>query len=751
MRRRTVVIGGLLGAGTLIVGWWFAHTRDRLGNRQILPLARGEAALNGWIKIAPSGRITVAVPRAEMGQGIHTTLAQLAAEELDARWQDVTVVDPPEHEIYRNVEILVDGLPFSPEETGRDVAAARWTATRVAGILGYNATGGSTSTRDAYRPLRIAGASARAVLIAAASRRAGVPETELVTADSEVRLQDGSLVARYGDLVGGLAGITPPFRVPLKRPTEFRLIGQPVPRLDIADKVRGAAVFGIDVRPPGMLYAALRHCPVLGGTLRSVESPADGLPAGILGVVPLGNAIAVVASSWWQANELLSRTDAAGLKVEWEPGAAGKLDSESLRTRFEALTREGEPALTRNRRRPAAPQEQRPELRRIEAVYEAPYLAHATMEPMNCTARFDGRGNLEVWMPSQSASLVRRAAARAGEIDATRVTVHTTYLGGGFGRRAEMDLVREAVSVARTLPGSAVQVLWSREEDMRHDYYRPMAICRLVAGIEAGGTIAEWRVRLVGQSASSQFAKRNLQLPESGRPDNNSVENPAYAFADYTLEAVVPDLPVPVGFWRSVGHSHTAFFEECFLDEIAHLVGKDPLALRRELLQQNPRHLAVLDRAAREAGWGEALPAGRARGLALRASFESIVAQVAEVSIEGGSIRVHRVTCAVDCGPVVNPAIVSAQMRSGIIFGLTAALYGEITLRGGMVEQANFPDYDMIRLADAPRMDVHIVDTGASRIGGVGEPGTPPIAPAVGNALFALTGQRLRSLPFRLP
>jgi isoquinoline 1-oxidoreductase beta subunit len=751
MRRRTVVIGGLLGAGTLIVGWWFAHTRDRLGNRQILPAGRGEVALNGWIKIAPSGRIMIAVPRAEMGQGIHTTLAQLAAEELDARWADVAVVDPPEHEIYRNVEILVDGLPFSPEETGRDVAAARWAATRVGGILGYSATGGSTSTRDAFRPLRIAGASARAVLLTAASRRAGVPETELVTAESEVRLQDGSLVARYGDLVGGLSGITPPLRVPLKRPTEYRLIGQSLPRLDIADKVRGAAVFGIDVRPPGMLYAAVKHCPVLGGTLRSIESPADRLPAGILGIVPLGNAIAVVGTSWWQANELLSRTDATGLKVEWEPGPAGALDSASLRKRFEALTREGEPVLTRSRRRAAAAPEQRPELRRIEEIYEAPYLAHATMEPMNCTARFDGGGNLEIWMPSQSASLVRRTAARAGEIDATRVTVHTTYLGGGFGRRAEMDLVRQAVVVARTMPGSAVQVLWSREEDMRHDYYRPMAMCRLAAAVEADGTIAEWRVRLVGQSASSQFAKRNLQLPESGRPDNNSVENPAYAFADYTLEAVVPDLPVPVGFWRSVGHSHTAFFEECFLDEVAHLVGKDPLALRRELLQQKPRHLAVLDRVARESGWGEALPAGRARGLALRASFESIVAQVAEVSIEGGTIRVHRVTCAIDCGPVVNPAIVAAQMQSSIIFGLTAALHGEITLRGGMVEQANFPDYDMVRLADAPRMDVHIVDTGAGKIGGVGEPGTPPIAPAVGNAIFALTGQRLRSLPFRLP
>jgi isoquinoline 1-oxidoreductase beta subunit len=351
-------------------------------------------------------------------------------------------------------------------------------------------------------------------------------------------------------------------------------------------------------------------------------------------------------------------------------------------------------------------------------------------------------------MPNQSPTLVRLAAARASGLSQDDVTVHTTFLGGGFGRRAEVDVVREAVACALQMPRRPVQLLWSREEDVRHDTYRPMAMARWVAAFDK--ELLSVSKRQVGQSPTDQFGKRAVGLPGQGKPEGNAVENPPYRFPFYRLEAIVPDGTVPVGFWRSVGHSHSAFFDESFVDEMAVFQKKDPLDFRRELLAGQPRHLAVLETAAREADWGAALPSGMGRGIALRASFGSIVAEVAEVEVADKTIRVRRVTCAIDCGPVIHPGIVRAQMESGIIYGLSAALFGEITLKAGAVEQSNFPSYDAVRLADAPQMTVHLVDSGTARIGGVGEPGTPPIAPAVANAIFAATGQRLRSLPFKL-
>lgn len=751
MRRRTIVLGSLAGAAALTLGWWFAHSRDRLGDRTMFRAGSGQIAFNGWLKIDSNGRIVLAVPRAEMGQGIHTTLAQLAAEELDARWQDMSIEDADDLPIYRNVEILVDGVPFSPDDRGRVAQTARWAATRVAGIFGLSATGGSTSTRDAWEPVRVAGAAARNMLVQAASRRFSIPISELVTADSQVLTREGQRLASYGELVPLLANVTPPIRVEPKSPTNFRLIGRSVERLDVTAKTMGTATFGIDVRVPGMVYAAIRHGPVPGSRLRSLPEPVDSLPAGIRSIVRLPHAVAVVADSWWRAERFLARDEDNGLKPEWElPQDASRLDSPTLWARFEELGRTAKADFVRELPKQGPAAEPLPTVRRLDAVYKAPYLAHATMEPMNCTAWFNSRGGLEIWMPNQSASLVRMVAARTANIDPDRVFVRTTYLGGGFGRRAEMDLVREAVLIAREVRGTPVQLIWSREEDLRHDFYRPMALAEMSAGLDEAGRLVEFRQRLVAQSPSSQFPKRNLGLPENGQPDPNSVEIPAYRFPSYRVEAVVPDLPIPVGFWRSVGHSHTAFFEESFIDEIADATRTSPLDLRRALLTGRNRHLAVLDRVAAAANWHSPPPPGRARGIAIRASFGSIVAQVAEISIDRGQIRVHRVVCAIDCGPVINPAIVIHQMRSGIIYGMSAALFGEITFVGGRVQQDNFPSYDAVRLADAPQIDVHIVETGHDAIGGVGEPGTPPIAPAIGNAIFALTGQRLRALPFRI-
>jgi len=739
--RRKLIVGGTLGTGALVVGWWFAHERDRLGGRDAFKARQGEVALNGWVKVSSNGTIIVAVPRAEMGQGIHTALAMLVAEEMDAKWEHVRVEDAADLGIYRNVEMLLEGGRAQDPGIMRDVAI--WASSRVAGILGVSATGGSTATRDAWEPMRLAGASARELLLRAAAQKAGVKQADLVIVDSQVRMRDGKPVATFGELVDAIGRLQPLQDVPLKKPSDFRLIGKDLLRLDIAAKVTGTATFGIDVRLPDMLYAAVANCPVFGGKPKGFNLPAGGLPKGLVKVVELPTAIAVVGDSWWKAQRFLNEQ----LKIEWDAGPNATLDSTALTREYEAMSRAvSDPTKTRDFQ--TVPTSQRPMDRGIEATYRAPYLAHATMEPMNCTARFaDGR--LDLWMPNQSPSLVRYVAAKTAELDQAQVTVHTTYLGGGFGRRAEPDLVRQAVTIARAVPGKPVQVLWSREEDTRHDFYRPMAVARMQA---RASKVApwEWRCRLVGQSATGQFIDRVLRLGEQGDPDGNSVERPPYGFPVYRLEAVVPKGPVPVGFWRSVGHSHTAFFDECFLDEVALAMNKDPLALRRELLQDKPRHLAVLDAAAKAAGWGTPAPDGIGRGIALRQSFGSIVAQVAEVAVEGNAIRVKRVVCAVDCGRVVNPAIVRAQMESGIVYGLSAALFGEITIKNGAVEQGNFPDYEVVRLADMPVIETLIVGSPDSPMGGVGEPGTPPIAPAVGNAIFALTGKRLRSLPFKL-
>ncbi len=742
------IIGGIAGGGLLGVGFWFARERDRLGDRTLFNVKPDEAGLSGWVKITRDNNVIVAVPRAEMGQGVQTALAMLVAEEMDARWNQVRVEDPPEHGVYRNVDILIDTLPFSPEEQGTVVDMAHWMSGKFGGVLGVLATGGSTSVRDAWHPMRVAGAVARDLLLRAASRKASVPVGELVVVDGEVQRKNGGRVATFGELVDHVGDLSSMPAPPLKRPSEFKLIGKPLPRLDIPAKVLGAATFGIDVRRPGLLYGAVLNAPTFGGSATGFKVKGS-LPKGVETVIIIPGGIAAIGTSWWRANKLLQE----GIEVQWQPGPEPHLDSATLWRRYEGLMQDGKPALVRTLGEEKKPATVRP----VEATYRAPYLAHTTMEPMNCTAqvlREGDKAKVEVWMPNQAPTLVRLIAAKVADVPQAAVSVHTTFLGGGFGRRAEVDLVRQAVTCAMAMPDRPVQVLWSREEDVRHDYYRPMALARWRAELDtSGGTpkLVSVSKRQVAQSPADQFPTRVIGLPSQGKPEGNAVENPPYAFPFYKLEAIVPDASVPVGFWRSVGHSHTAFFDESFVDELAAALKKDPFEFRRELLAKSPRHLKVLETAAKEAGWGQPLPEGSGRGIALRASFGSIVAQVVEVAVpDGKTLQVKRVTCAIDCGPVVNPAIVRMQIESGIIYGLSAALYGEITLANGAVEQSNFPDYDAVRLADAPAMAVHLVDTGSSFVGGVGEPGTPPIAPAVANAIFAATGKRLRDLPLRL-
>ena len=749
--RRKAIIGGIVGGGLLGVGFWFARERDRLGSRTLFNVKPDEAGLNGWVKITRDNSVIVAVPRAEMGQGVQTALAMLVAEEMDARWDQVRVEDPPEDGVYRNVDILIDGLPFSPEETGTVVDVAHWIAGKLGGVLGVLATGGSTVgarclAADAHGRRRGArSAAARGQPQGRHSgrrldreRRRGPPQGRQPASPPSANWSTRSAISR---------------RCRRRRSRSRRSSSSSASRCPgstFPPRSTGAATFGIDVRLPDLLYAAVRTRRPSAARATGFKVKQGALPKGVETVIIVPGGIAAIGSSWWRANKLLAR----GSRWSGRPGPEPELDSAALWRRYEELMQTASPRSSA----PWARRASRPTVQPLEATYRAPYLAHTTMEPMNCTAqviRHDGgKQGVEVWMPNQSPTLMRYAAARrpacrrpshgAHDLPGRRLRPARRGRPGAPGRRPARWPCRSgrSRSCGRARRTSATTTIgrW------RWRAGGPSSMCR--APRRGSLSVAK---RQVAQSPTDQFPARVLGLPAQGKPEGNAVENPPYAFPSYRLEAVVAEGSVPVGFWRSVGHSHTAFFDESFVDEMAAALTKDPFEFRRELLARKPRHLAVLETAAREAGWGTPLPAGSGRGIALRASFGSIVAQVAEVAVaDGKTLQVKRVTCAIDCGPVVNPAIVRAQMESGIVYGLTAALYGEITLANGAVEQANFPDYDAVRLADAPEMAVHIVDSGASFIGGVGEPGTPPIAPAVANAVFAATGKRLRNLPLRL-
>jgi len=660
----------------------------------------------------------------------------------------VRVEQAPLDAIFGNVAVLVTGLPFHPDQEGTVlVSASEWIVAKLGRALDLQVTGGSTSVRDAWRPMREAGAAARAMLIAAAAKVWHAAPAQCSVADGEVRHLDGRRLA-LRTLIGALREVPLPGELRLKDAKDFTLIGTPAQRLDIPDKVTGSARFGCDVRLPGMLYAALRACPTLGGTLRSVDPSAALALPGVVRVSTLAAAagcapaVAVVANSWWTAQRALAQ-----LRIDWDHGPNAGLSTDRLFARMRGALG-AEDGFTFYALGDGAAAFGRAALR-VEAEYRAPYLAHAAMEPMNCSARFaDGR--LALWAPTQVPSVLRHVAARAAGIDADRVDVTVTLLGGGFGRRLEVDFVPQAVWLARDVAPAAVQLLWSREEDTTHDFYRPAAVAQMKGGLDPNGLPLAWVTKSASDAIVPQYLRRAYPALAAEPPDKTTIEglfDQAYEFPHRHCAHVTHRSPVPIGFWRSVGHSHNAFFSECFIDEMAYAAKRDPLDFRRLLLVRHPRHRAVLDLAAANARWDRVGP-GRAHGIALHESFGSIVAQVAEVSLTKGTIRVHRVVCAIDCGTVVNPEIVAQQMESGIVFGLSAALYGEITIRDGRVEQANFPQYRMLTLAQAPQIETHLVPSGAPP-GGVGEAGTPPIAPAVANALFRLTGRRLRSLPLR--
>ncbi|MBX3605597.1 MAG: xanthine dehydrogenase family protein molybdopterin-binding subunit [Piscinibacter sp.] len=757
MKRRSLLLSGAGVAGALLVGWGVLPPRGRIGRPATLADAQDRIVLNGWIRITPAGRVVLAMNRSEMGQGVHTALAMLVAEELDIGLAKIDLEDAGADSLYGNVAALLGGLPEHPRdaEPGHETAtvlAGRWVVAKLARELGLSLTGGSASVADAWEPLRLAAATARARLVGAASLQWKLPVDELEVRDGVVSHPGTVQRADFGALAREAAA-TPPGDVRLKSPEQWSLLGRTQPRVDVPRKVDGSAVFGLDVRLPGQLYAVVRHAPQLGGSPGRFDVDAALRQPGVSRVVRLmpfaGStpAVAVVGRSTWHA-----RRGADALDIEWRGPPAGTLDStriaESLaqRARAAALADEGFAFTARGDADDALARAER----RVERLYQAPYLAHATLEPPNCTARV-ADGGVELWAPTQVPSFARALAARVAGVPEERVTLHVTYLGGGFGRRLETDVIGQAVRIALECGGAPVQLVWPREEDLTHDFYRPAAAALMQAGLDRDGRLQVLRFTSAGDALTPRFLERNapaLALPVD-LPDKTADEglfDLPYAVPHQRMAHAATHSGVPIGNWRAVGHSHNAFFSECFIDELAAEANQDPVAFRLGLLEDMPRHAAVLTLAAEKAGWGRTRPPGVARGVALHECFGSIVAQVVEASLDAGRPRVRRVVVAADVGTVVNPGIVAQQMESAVVFALSAALYGRIDIVASRVQQTNFPNHPILTLAETPRIETHLVPS-TRPPGGVGEPGLPPLAPALANALFVLTGRRLRELP----
>jgi isoquinoline 1-oxidoreductase subunit beta len=702
------------GAGLIIA----FYLPPRLAGAASPPLKDETFAPNAWLKIGTDGIVTLTVDKSEMGQGSQTGLAMILAEELEADWSTVRLGPVPEN---------------------------------PAGWSRRMSTGGSTAIHTSWEPLRKAGATAREMLISAAADTWKVDR-------ATCRADRGAVVHAptrrrlgYGKLVGRAAKLPVPTDAPLKDPKDFRLIGTRATRLDTPAKVDGSAVFGIDVKVPGMLIASIERCRVFGGKVKRYDAAKTKALPGVRAVVQLeptpwtgkdgawgvgcAAGLAVVADTYWHAFQ-----GRKALEIEWDEGEAASLDSDGIRAALVRLSeqpgvearRVGDPAVALA----GAAQ-------RVEAAYEVPFLHHATMEPMTCTAHVRADG-CDVWVPTQNQTRAQEVAAELVGLPKENVRIHTTFLGGGFGRRLEPDFVSEAVRVSKAV-GAPVKVIWTREDDTQHGFYRPASYNRFTAGLDGAGNPVAWTHRVVGTPIRIKFGPLAKGLDGSLV---DGAEDLPYAIPNLLVDQVTADfLPIPRGFWRSVGISHNAFVTESFLDEVATAASKDPYELRRALLQDKPRHLRTLALAAEKAGWGTPVEAGRGRGIALAEWQPTVCAQVAEVSVGAdGAVRVHRVVCAVDCGPAVNVGQIEAQMEGGIVYGLTAALYGEITIERGRVKQGNFNDYRMMHINEMPTVEVHVVPS-TEKQGGIGEPSVGPIAPAVCNAIFAATGRRIRRLP----
>lgn len=698
MNRRTFLKVSAAG-GALLVGGYLPGTAEA---------ANGLFEPNVWLKIGADDSVTIMLSQLEMGQGVMTSMPMLVAEELDVDFN----------------KIKTEWAPADPKYGNPNFGGAQLTA-------------GSNSVRGMWKILRESGGTARAMLVIAAAQTWSVPENTLSTGRGEVIHKASGRKLKYGALVEKAATLPVPKTVALKSPKEFRLLGQSTPRLDIPEKVNGKAVFGIDVKRPGMLVARVVKCPVFGGKVESFNADKAKAVTGVRNVVKISSGVAVVADNYWAASK-----GAQALEVKWNEGPLANLTSAEIMKKYAELA-EQPGKVARNNGDATA--EVKNNTRAFERVFEVPFLAHACMEPMNCTA--DVRADrCDVWVPTQGQTASHAAAVAASGLAAKAVNIYTTYLGGGFGRRGEADFVTDAVEASKAV-GKPVKVIWTREDDMQHDYYRPITYVRMWGAVDTSGKPTAFMQRIVQQS----LMKRLGALPPNG-VDFISVDGSAtlpYDIPNIRVEYIETDPGVPYGFWRSVGASVQGYVVEAFIDELATTAGKDPYQFRRDLLTRHPRHRAVLDTVAEKSGWGKPLPAGRARGIAVMEAFGSIVGQVAEVSVTNGAAKIHKMWCAVDTGWVINPDTIKAQMEGGTLYGLTAALKGEITIQNGRVMQHHFNDYQMIRHNEAPEVEVHIVPS-TETPGGIGEPSTAIAAGALVNAISAATGKRIYKLPIRI-
>jgi isoquinoline 1-oxidoreductase subunit beta len=653
--------------------------------------------LNAWVHVGTDDYVTLFIHKAEMGQGTVTSLSMLLAEELECDWNKIRTEFP-----------------------GIDRAFG-----------GNQGVVGSQSIRSSWQTLRQAGATAREMLIQAAAQKWGVDKTQCRAENNAVINTATNTRLSYGELAEAAAKMAPPTGVALKDPSQFRILGKPRKRLDTPAKTTGRAVFGIDVRVPNMLYAAAARCPVFGGKVASFDAAKAKAMPGVKHVVQISSGVAVVADNTWNAIQARN-----ALVVQWDEGAHARLNSADIRKDWVELANQPGAVARRDGDAVGA---LAGAAKTIEAVYEAPYLAHAPMEPLNCTA--DVRADsCEVWASTQGQSSALQEAVRVTGLRPDQVKINTKYMGGGFGRRARADYIGEAVEASKAV-GAPVQLTWAREDDMQQDWYRPASYTRFAGGLDADG----WPVAMTSRIICPPFG--GMRNGVSGTATEGIVDTP-YAIPNVLVDYHAADPGIPVSYWRSVGYSQNTFFAESFIDELAAAGGKDALEFRRKLLQKSPRPLAVLELAAEKAGWGKPLPAGRGRGIALVNNIGSFTAEVAEVSVTQGKLKVHRVVCAVDCGHVVNPSGVEQQIQSGIVYGLSAAMKGAITIDRGRVQQANFHQYDVLRIDEMPVVEVYLVPSQAAP-GGIGEASVPPIAAAVGNAVFAVTGKRVRKLPMR--
>jgi CO/xanthine dehydrogenase Mo-binding subunit len=723
--RRTFLKAGAAAGGGLVVELWFPRE-----SRAAPPGPVGTLAPDAFLRV-DAGGVTFVCPHVEMGQGILTGAAMLVAEELEIAPQALKVVPAPASRAYDNPQLRTQ------------------------------LTGGSASVKSSWETLRLAGATAREMLRSAAARRWGVPVDQCTASGGAVHHAASARRATYEELADE-AGRSERPRNPALRTAGFKVIGQSLPRVEARPKVDGSGVFGIDVKVPDALVAVVVRCPVPGGKVKSFDAaPARAMP-GVVDVVQIPSGVAVVAKGYWYAREA-----AAKLPVTWDEGPNAGLDSAAILDRYRKAAASGEGK--RMRSSGDAAKALAGAARVVEAGYLAPFVAHATMEPQNATARVTPE-RCEIWAPTQGPGVAKEVARQITGYGSDQIVIHTTLVGGGFGRRIAQDYVAEAIWVSRAT-GRAVKVIWSREDDIRHDQYRPAAFHLLRGGLASDGAPVAWEHRVVTQSILSQMGdlfipsmlpfwvptgvKRGAAsvaewyLRDRDETSFEGAQTMPYAIPNLAVDFLSQEVAVPVGMWRSVGHSHTAFAVEGFADELAHAAGKDPYLFRRDLLAGAPRNRAVLDLVAERSGWSKAPPAGVGRGIAQHASFDSFAAAVAEVAVSGREIEVRRVVIAIDCGRAVNPNLVRAQLESSVVFGLSATLKHEITFERGRVRQGNFDDFEVVRMAGSPRVEAHVLPSDAAPTG-VGEPGVPVVAPAVANAVFAATGRRLRRLPLSL-